>query len=192
MDGEPQPFLDELSRIFVVEEAEMTNINDDQQPIQPPAEQADQMGHELQQQSTLILDEEEVGAAQINGEFYHDDTDPNEQRNGSVMPSFDASQIIPIQNEPSVYSPDKPVLFDVAEECKRMPRQEISRVNDSADCNLTRSDRPGQLRPSQVRSQKINEEFKRVTGQRSPPDPKDCDITTKIAYDKPANPKPEL
>lgn len=68
IDGEQQPFLDELSHIFVLEEAEMTNINDENNITQPRAEQADYMGAELQQQSTLILDEEEVGSAQmING-----------------------------------------------------------------------------------------------------------------------------
>lgn len=44
----------------------------------------------MQQQSTLILDEEEVGAAQIGVEF-----DPSsEEQRVDVLPSFEASQII--------------------------------------------------------------------------------------------------
>jgi hypothetical protein len=52
-----------------------------------PVSARPEIGMEMQQQSTLILDEEEVGAAHIAGEFA-------DSHRLDVLPSFEASQII--------------------------------------------------------------------------------------------------
>lgn len=158
--NENQPFLDELSELFHVEE------------VPEPVLRHQGSAIEHQQQSTLILDEEEVGAAQfnaLNNNFLQDYSDPNienmEGENGkeeSILPSFDASGILPNQNDASQLQPkEHSILFEPADELRQTYKEDFN--NESADFNFSKSDNPAIARISALsaikRKQRVEEEM---------------------------------
>ena len=109
----------------------------------------------------------------------------------SVLPSFDASRILPaLQNDLSAH--EKQNFFD--EESKRMlTREEARENNDSADCNLTKSDRPAifaNLCAEQKREDRIV--LGGVTGKFKTPEHGTEHDVTKMAKDLPTLTKQEL
>jgi len=73
-----------------------------------------------------------------------------------------------------------------------LPRQDLSKINESADCNLSRSDKPATQRLSALTSRSNQDDrivYGGVTGKSSHKVPTDPDVT-KIMHGLPN--KPEL
>lgn len=104
----------------------------------------------------------------------------------SVLPSFEASRILTAQ-QVDLSAQDKQTFFD--EESKRLH----TRDNDSADCNLTRSDRPAifaQLCAEQKREDRVV--LGGVTGKFNTYISNDNDKTEIAPKNFPAVTKPDL